>query len=104
MTSKQSQDKGNDKGNGKGSEKDGGKEAGKGGGKDGGQQGGRQEPSPIDVQKSLKGLDFPASKEDILAKAQEGGASEDILAELEQIPEREYQTPADISKELGKLH
>ncbi|MGY8526952.1 DUF2795 domain-containing protein [Paracidovorax citrulli] len=83
MTSKQSQDKGNDKDSGKG---------------------GSQDPSPIDVQKSLKGLDFPASKEDILSKAQEGGASEDILAELEQIPEREYQTPADISKELGKLH
>ncbi|MBY4898560.1 DUF2795 domain-containing protein [Cupriavidus sp. AU9028] len=76
-----------------------------GNGKQGGQQqGGRQEPSPIDVQKSLKGLDFPASKDDIVSKARDGGASEDILAELEQIPEREYETPADISKELGKLH
>ncbi|TWG87258.1 uncharacterized protein DUF2795 [Cupriavidus gilardii J11] len=66
--------------------------------------GGGEEPSPIDVQKSLKGLDFPASKEDIVSRARDGGASDDILSELEQLPEREYQTPADISKELGKLH
>lgn len=67
-------------------------------------QGGSEEPSPIDVQKSLKGLDFPASKDDIVSRARDGGAGDDIMAELEQLPEREYQTPADISKELGKLH
>ena len=67
-------------------------------------RGGSEEPSPIDVQKSLKGLDFPASKDDIVSRARDGGAGDDIMAELEQLPEREYQTPADISKELGKLH
>lgn len=93
MTSKQSEQGKQDK--------DSGRQQAKG---RGGQGGGRAEPSPIDVQKSLKGMDFPASKDDILSRARDGGASEDILAELEQLPEREYETPADISKELGKLH
>ena len=72
------------------------------GGKGG--EGGREEPSPIDVQKSLKGIDFPATKDDILSRARDGGASEEIMAELEQLPERDYDSPAEISRELGKLH
>lgn len=74
------------------------------GGKGGGGGGGREEPSPIDVQKSLKGIDFPATKDDILSRARDGGASEEIMAELEQLPERDYDSPAEISRELGKLH
>jgi hypothetical protein len=76
---------------------------GSGGGQQGG-QGGGEEPSPIDVQRSLKGIDFPASKEDILAQAKKGGADDSVMEELEQIPDREYDSPTDISRELGKLH
>ncbi|MBY4948593.1 DUF2795 domain-containing protein [Cupriavidus respiraculi] len=75
-----------------------------GGGGQGGGQGGGDEASPIDVQRSLKGIDFPASKEDILAQAKQGGADENVMGELEQIPDREYDSPTDISRELGKLH
>lgn len=101
---------------GKESGKQSGKEAGKGqdqqgkggggqqGGKGGGGGGGGEEPSPIDVQRSLKGIDFPASKDDILAQAKKGGADESVMGELEQIPDREYDSPTDISRELGKLH
>ncbi|NSX03068.1 DUF2795 domain-containing protein [Cupriavidus gilardii] len=91
MTQKQS-DQGKSGSSGKGAE-----QGGKGGG-------GREEPSPIDVQKSLKGIDFPATKDDILSRARDGGASEEVMAELEQLPERDYDSPAEISRELGKLH
>lgn len=92
MTQKQS-DQGKSGSSGKGAA-----QGGKGGG------GGREEPSPIDVQKSLKGIDFPATKDDILSRARDGGASEEVMAELEQLPERDYDSPAEISRELGKLH
>ncbi|MCT9071284.1 DUF2795 domain-containing protein [Cupriavidus gilardii] len=92
MTQKQT-DQGKSGSSGKGAA-----QGGKGG------EGGREEPSPIDVQKSLKGIDFPATKDDILSRARDGGASEEIMAELEQLPERDYDSPAEISRELGKLH
>ncbi|ALD93535.1 DUF2795 domain-containing protein [Cupriavidus gilardii] len=92
MTQKQT-DQGKSGSSGKGAA-----QGGKGG------EGGREEPSPIDVQKSLKGIDFPATKDDILSRARDGGASEEVMAELEQLPERDYDSPAEISRELGKLH
>ncbi len=59
--------------------------------------------NPIQLQKYLKGLDYPAEKKDILAKARAEGADETARSALEQLPDRTYQTPADISKEVGKV-
>lgn len=74
-------------------------------GKDqGGQQhGDGKSPSPIDVQKALKGMDYPASKDEIVQKARAAHADDRIVDVLQQIPERDYETPASISKEIGKL-
>ncbi|WP_258402029.1 DUF2795 domain-containing protein, partial [Burkholderia multivorans] len=60
-------------------------------------------PSPIDVQKALKGLDYPASKSDVVECAERSHANPDVLEMLKQIPDREYETPASVSKELGRL-
>lgn len=57
-------------------------------------------PSPIDIQKSLGGLDYPASKEDIVKKAQDAKADSSVLDALEDLPERQYDAPTDISKEI----
>ncbi|RAB82618.1 DUF2795 domain-containing protein, partial [Burkholderia multivorans] len=70
----------------------------------GGHQGGHgKPPSPIDVQKALKGLDYPASKSDVVECAERSHANPDVLEMLKQIPDREYETPASVSKELGRL-
>lgn len=58
--------------------------------------------NPIQLQKHLKGMDYPASKEDLIKHAQQQGAGEDALSALEQLPEEEYETPADVSKAIGK--
>lgn len=60
-------------------------------------------PSPIEVQKFLGGLDYPARKREILDKAEMQGADDEILEVLEQLPEREYANPTEISREIGKL-
>lgn len=57
--------------------------------------------NPIQLQKHLKGVDYPASKEDLIKHAKQQGADEDAVAALEQIPEKEYETPADVSKAIG---
>ncbi|WP_431018433.1 DUF2795 domain-containing protein [Burkholderia gladioli] len=60
--------------------------------------------SPIDVQRALKGVDYPAVKADLVKHAREGQADDAVVDLLTRIPDREYDTPASVSKEVGKLH
>jgi Protein of unknown function (DUF2795) len=53
--------------------------------------------SPIDVQKALSGMDYPAGKEQILEHARSHGAGKDVLDALEGIDEREYEGPSGVS-------
>jgi hypothetical protein len=55
---------------------------------------------PIETQKALKGMDYPAGKQAILEKARENNAPQEIMQILEDIPEREYENAADVSKEF----
>ena len=59
--------------------------------------------NPIQMQKFLKGVDYPASKRDLLETAEQNGADEDVRTTLERLPDEEYQTPADVSQALAKI-
>jgi predicted outer membrane protein len=59
--------------------------------------------NPIQVQKFLKGVDYPASKAALLEKAKSMGADDNVCASLEQLPDEEFQTPADVSQAFGRL-
>ena len=54
--------------------------------------------NPIQIQKYLKGVDYPASRDDLVRNARENGADESICASLEQLPDEHFQTPADVSE------
>jgi hypothetical protein len=54
-------------------------------------------PSPIDIQKALSGMDYPASKDQIVAHAEQNGADEEILDALRGIDDREYEGPSGVS-------
>ncbi|KVF75755.1 DUF2795 domain-containing protein [Burkholderia diffusa] len=71
--------------------------------KGGHQAGHGKAPGPVDVQKALKGMDYPASKSDVVQCAERSHADPHMLDMLRQIPDREYRTPASVSKELGRL-
>ena len=58
-------------------------------------------PNPIQVQKHLGGIDYPATKEDILASARESGADDDIMKALEAIPDGEYDAPTAVSSAIA---
>ena len=58
--------------------------------------------NPIQIQKYLKGVNYPASKSDLLENAEREGADEDVRTTLEGLPDQYYETPADVSKALGK--
>jgi hypothetical protein len=54
--------------------------------------------NPIQIQKYLKGVDYPASKEALIRNAKKMGADDSICASLEQLPDEDFQTPADVSE------
>lgn len=59
--------------------------------------------NPIQIQKYLKGVDYPASKATLLDTARREGADENVCASLEQLPDEQFQTPADVSQAFGRL-
>lgn len=59
--------------------------------------------NPIQLQKFLKGMNYPATKEELIDHAQQHDADENALSTLKQLPEDEYETPADVSKAVGEI-
>jgi hypothetical protein len=58
--------------------------------------------SPANVTKHLKGIDFPASKQDLLKHAQQLKAEQVVIDEIKQMDEREYNSMADVMKAFGQ--
>jgi len=56
--------------------------------------------SPIEVQKALKNMNYPASKGDIIKHAKGRDASSEVMQDLENLPEKQYTSAADVSKEF----
>jgi hypothetical protein len=54
--------------------------------------------SPIDIQKALGGMDYPATKEQIVKHAQDNGAGDDVIQALKGIGDREYEGPSGVSQ------
>jgi hypothetical protein len=58
-------------------------------------------PSPTEIQKYLKGVEYPASKEDLVSAAEENDAPEEVIDALEDLNEDEFAGPADVQKAAG---
>lgn len=54
--------------------------------------------NPIQIQKYLKGVDYPANKRQLIENARKLGADENVCASLEQLSDEEFETPADVSQ------
>jgi hypothetical protein len=61
-----------------------------------------QSPEPIEVQKYLSGMNYPATKEQIVNNAKTQGAPEEVMESLEQIPEQEYDGPNKVSQAVSR--
>lgn len=59
--------------------------------------------NPIQLQKHLKGVDYPAKKQDLIERAQQQGADENALSALKQIPDEEYGSPTDVTKAISNV-
>jgi hypothetical protein len=58
--------------------------------------------NPIQVQKYLSGMNYPASKQDLIDEAKQEGADENLLSTLERIQDETFETPADVSQAIGR--
>jgi len=58
-------------------------------------------PNPIQVQKYLGGIDYPASKQDIVSSAKDSGADDNVLDALNGLPDKTYDAPTDVSQAIG---
>jgi glycosyltransferase involved in cell wall biosynthesis len=58
-------------------------------------------PDPIRIQKFLGGVDYPATKDSLLAHAKNAGADSDVLNALNHIPEIEYDGPTSVSSAVS---
>jgi hypothetical protein len=59
------------------------------------------ESIPIDVHLYLVGMHYPATKEDLVETARGGGAGDDVLNALERLPDREYDSPEDVTSAVS---
>lgn len=57
--------------------------------------------NPIEIQRYLSGVDYPVTKDQLLEKARDNGAGEDVLSVLEKLPERDYHGPNAVSEEVS---
>jgi uncharacterized protein DUF2795 len=53
--------------------------------------------SPIDIQKALGGIDYPAKKDDIVKHAENNGGDKEVIDALKGIDDREYDGPSGVS-------
>ena len=66
-----------------------------------GRAGSRQKANPIEIQKFLEGLEYPATRDTLLKEANRQGADERVLGSLERLPRKRFEDPTDVSEALG---
>ncbi|WP_433344483.1 DUF2795 domain-containing protein [Micromonospora sp. CA-111912] len=59
--------------------------------------------SGTELQEYLAGLDYPASREDLVRWGQENGASTEVLQMLRALPAGEFSSPTELSQALSGL-
>ena len=57
--------------------------------------------NPIEVQKHLSGVDYPASKADIVAAAESNGAPQEVIEALQEIDGDQFEGPDEVMGALG---
>ncbi|MFD3353426.1 DUF2795 domain-containing protein [Streptomyces fradiae] len=56
--------------------------------------------NPIDVQKALKGADYPTSQKDLVALARQNEAGDDVVQALQKAGQDSYDGPDDVQRAI----
>ena len=60
------------------------------------------ESNPIDAQKHLEGISYPASKEDLAFTAESNNAPSDLVEQLRNLPDQQFSGPDDVQEALKR--
>lgn len=64
----------------------------------------RGKVSPELVEKHLEGQDFPTDKQKLIEHARNQGASNEVLALFEELPDEQFMSPMDVIKTMGPIN
>lgn len=56
------------------------------------------QPSAADIQRALRGIEYPCSKRDLMESAEFNGARDDVLDMIENLPDEEFGGPQDVQQ------
>ncbi|HLH62788.1 MAG TPA: DUF2795 domain-containing protein [Ktedonobacteraceae bacterium] len=59
--------------------------------------------NPIQLQKYLKGVNYPVNKKDLIKQAEQNGADQKVLETLKQLPDQKFEGPSGVSKAIGDI-
>lgn len=68
--------------------------------------GGRGDPekaSPAAIERYIKGIHFPATKQTLLSQAKKNNAPEDVMKILNKFSEHDYGNVTEVAKEVGQI-
>lgn len=57
--------------------------------------------NPIQLQKYLSGIDYPAKKQDLIRTAEKHGADDNVLETLKSLKRDDFNSPNDVSEALA---
>ncbi len=56
----------------------------------------------VEIEKALKGMNYPASKDDLVQKAKQNNASQDVIQTIQKLPQDRFNSPTDVQKAWGQ--
>ena len=59
------------------------------------------EIDPIEVQRHLEGVDYPASKQDLVAAAESNGAPQEVIEALQSVEKERFDGPTAVQEALS---
>ena len=58
--------------------------------------------NPIEAQRYLKGVDYPASKEELISTARDNGAPQEMIDDLESVDQDEFDGPSAVQQAFSR--
>jgi hypothetical protein len=59
--------------------------------------------NPIQLQKALKGISYPADKAKLLETAKRNNADDSMQSALKKLPDQDFNRPSDVSKAVRNM-
>jgi len=59
---------------------------------------------PQEMQKILKNIYYPVKRNEIIEKEKKNAAIPDVLVELGMLPDKQYDSPEDVAKEIHRIY